>query len=443
MCSADALFARYCRRYDVVGSPAVVSPADRSTRLWVVIPAYREEELQVPLESLARCDPPECAVEVLYVLNYPEGDEEGGRLARRGWRLLRKKRKELPSWLRVHALLWCGVRRGRSGAGYARKVGADQALYRAFGIGVLDKSAILFLDADCRVSRGYLRVAYSLLRRFDLVHFGFRHRVRDEAWRRVTDLYELRLRYYRWGLRWSGVPWATYTIGSCLGVRMEAYMRWGGLSLRHQAGEDFYFVHKLLPYVSFCEGPVCVFPEGRPSLRVPFGTGRALVGGGVEWFIPFEAFVQLRRVYQSLPYWVECPEEWRRLPGLALEFGGRSFWVRLARSLSGRYERALFQAVCSLSGLWVWRFLRWVTERRYGYALVVSASRRLLGELGGWGEGCGLVESCEDLEGLVNAFCLLDQRYPVVKRSVRALREEWWGSAQLGRPIQRRSVCPR
>ena len=44
---------------------------------------------------------------------------------------------------------------------------------------------------------------------------------------------------------------------------------------RRKAGEDFYFMHKLLPLGGFRYLPATVFPSNRVSDRVPFGTGRA------------------------------------------------------------------------------------------------------------------------------------------------------------------------
>lgn len=46
---------------------------------------------------------------------------------------------------------------------------------------------------------------------------------------------------------------------------------------RHQAGEDFYFLQKIIPHGNFLElNSTCIIPSPRPSDRVPFGTGRAM-----------------------------------------------------------------------------------------------------------------------------------------------------------------------
>jgi len=57
----------------------------------------------------------------------------------------------------------------------------------------------------------------------------------------------------------------------------KTYIKFGGMN-RHQAGEDFYFLQKIIPHGNFKElNSTCIFPSPRPSNRVPFGTGRAML----------------------------------------------------------------------------------------------------------------------------------------------------------------------
>jgi hypothetical protein len=84
------------------------------------------------------------------------------------------------------------------------------------------------------------------------------------------------MRYYRNALKYAGFPHAMYTIGSCFAVLASAYIAVGGMN-RRQAGEDFYFLHKLVQYGNV--GNIVstkVYPSSRISDRVPFGTGPAL-----------------------------------------------------------------------------------------------------------------------------------------------------------------------
>jgi len=56
----------------------------------------------------------------------------------------------------------------------------------------------------------------------------------------------------------------------------DAYLRFGGMN-KNKAGEDFYFLQKIIPHGEFEElNTTIVYPSPRPSYRVPFGTGRAM-----------------------------------------------------------------------------------------------------------------------------------------------------------------------
>jgi hypothetical protein len=86
----------------------------------------------------------------------------------------------------------------------------------------------------------------------------------------------LHLRYYFQALAFTGFPNVFHTVGSSIAVKSMAYMKVGGMN-RRQAGEDFYFVQKLVPAGGyFSLNSTTVFPSPRVSGRVPFGTGAAV-----------------------------------------------------------------------------------------------------------------------------------------------------------------------
>ena len=61
-----------------------------------------------------------------------------------------------------------------------------------------------------------------------------------------------------------------------MAVRSDAYQNQGGMN-RRKAGEDFYFLHKIIAIGGFSElKSTKVIPSPRQSDRVPFGTGRAV-----------------------------------------------------------------------------------------------------------------------------------------------------------------------
>ena len=163
----------------------------------------------------------------------------------------------------------------KDGVGLARKIGLD------LGLSVLleetgGEGALLSLDADTLVAPDYLSAVYGAMAQPDawagVVHFE--HRLPDTHQERLAILcYELFLRAHVLGLRYAESPYAFHSVGSTMVCRAEAYVAVSGMN-RRQAGEDFYFLQQLAK-----TGPVrtitstTVYPDARPSTRVPFGTG--------------------------------------------------------------------------------------------------------------------------------------------------------------------------
>ena len=89
-------------------------------------------------------------------------------------------------------------------------------------------------------------------------------------------LYDYSLRYYVDQLAEAVSPYAFHTIGSLIVVRPSAYAAVRGIPKR-SAAEDFYFLNKLAKVgaVHSLAEPVLKV-AGRPSQRVPFGTGPAI-----------------------------------------------------------------------------------------------------------------------------------------------------------------------
>jgi hypothetical protein len=142
---------------------------------------------------------------------------------------------------------------------------------------------ILTLDADVTLSHNYFTEVLKWFaadedRQGATVYFEHPlhgHDFEAEVYKAIT-LYELHLRYYLQALRYVGFPYAFHTMGSAMSVRAVAYARIGGMP-RKQAGEDFYFLQKLIPLGIFGEiNTTVVYPSPRPSDRVIFGTGAAI-----------------------------------------------------------------------------------------------------------------------------------------------------------------------
>jgi hypothetical protein len=163
------------------------------------------------------------------------------------------------------------------GVGLARKIGNDAVL----ALGALGRVASPWLhntDADVLLPPDY----FGQLEGVDPAGVGcaiysYEHRFEaDPALAEAARLYEISLRYYVLGLAWAGSPYAYQSMGSCLAIPAEAYAAVRGFP-RKNAAEDFYLLDKLAKVGSIVRlsGTPLVL-EGRPSDRVPFGTGRAV-----------------------------------------------------------------------------------------------------------------------------------------------------------------------
>jgi hypothetical protein len=139
---------------------------------------------------------------------------------------------------------------------------------------------ILSLDADTLCQENYLSEVELISREHpDLkaCNFHFEHPIQgvgfpESVYNGIIQ-YELHLRYYIEGLRFAGHPHAYHTVGSAFGVRAGVYAAQGGMN-RRKAGEDFYFLQKVIPLGGFYEiHSTGVMPSPRPSDRVGFGTG--------------------------------------------------------------------------------------------------------------------------------------------------------------------------
>ncbi|WP_114750227.1 glycosyltransferase [Pleomorphovibrio marinus] len=278
----EELYSTYSSRFNIF-EVSILEVPDPATSLMICLPCYKEPDLISTLESLANCHPPNGKVELIICINAPEQAspsdlaQNAETLAAIGeWKV-----HQQPYFLNTHILKFEKLDKKHAGAGWARKIAMDEALARWAVLG--KDGPIICLDADCQVSRDYLQAIEEVfqLSWVKLGHLQFSHpfeKEEDIILKKGIIHYELHLRCHIAGLRWAGYPFAVHTLGSCMVVRASHYAKEGGMN-RRKAGEDFYFMHKLLPLGGFVEIPATVFPSCRISDRVPFGTGRAQL----EW----------------------------------------------------------------------------------------------------------------------------------------------------------------
>lgn len=264
----------------------------KSLSMVVVIPCHNEPDLISSLESIANCSPSgapfggppsdrspnrgTAITEVITVIN--SGEQHSDEIVQHN----RKTLEEARAWavehsnekLNFHFILVEGMRKKHAGVGLARKIGMDEAALRLSetekGEGV-----IVCFDADSKCDDNYLveiEKAFAENPKAPGASIYYEHPLESDG----IILYELYLRYYVQALRWTGYPFAYHTIGSSMAVRSEVYKAVGGMN-RKKAGEDFYFLHKLIPRGNFLEiNGTRVIPSPRTSDRVPFGTGKAM-----------------------------------------------------------------------------------------------------------------------------------------------------------------------
>ncbi|MCA1580780.1 MAG: glycosyltransferase family 2 protein [Acidobacteria bacterium] len=163
------------------------------------------------------------------------------------------------------------------GVGLARKIGSDVVLALQ-AAGTVTSPWIHNTDADVLLPPDYFDQTDAL----DPAGAGcaiyfYDHRFEeDPALAEAARLYEISLRYYVLGLAWAESPYAYQSMGSCLAIPAAAYTAVRGFP-RKNAAEDFYVLDKLAKAGTILRlSGTALLLEGRPSDRVPFGTGRAL-----------------------------------------------------------------------------------------------------------------------------------------------------------------------
>lgn len=276
----------------------------------VVIPCFNEFYLVKTLNSIWDSKRTTSSVEVIIVINSAENTEQ---------KILNQNIKslnEVKNWIAQHddsllrffVLDEQNLPRKFAGAGLARKIGMDQAVYR-FNHLKNNDGVIVSIDADTTIKSDYfveLERHFNKYPKTNVITSYFEHPIEgnefDKDIYNAISIYELYLRYYKQALNYTGFPYSFYTIGSCFAVNANTYIKQGGMS-RKQAGEDFYFLHKIFPLGKCYEiNSTCVYPSSRTSDRVPFGTGpmvKSIIDTKQEEFLSyaFDSFLELKQFF--------------------------------------------------------------------------------------------------------------------------------------------------
>jgi hypothetical protein len=376
----------------------------------IVIPCYNEPNLLASLNSLWRCARPERAVEVIVVINSSETSTP--EILEQNRRTLEEAklwaREDCDRYFRIHFLHTPDLPRKHAGVGLARKIGMDEALYRADSLNRLALPIVCF-DADSTCDANYLteiEIYFAAHPKSPGCSIYFEHPLENEdthhgvtektppqcasavipssSLNEAITLYELHLRYYVQGLRLAGFPHAYHTIGSSMAVRASAYMKQGGMNKR-QAGEDFYFLHKIIPLGNFGEiNTTRVIPSPRPSDRVPFGTGRAvrdyLATRKFETY-PIESFHDLKDLFANIPALRESNEPLTKLAAPLQQFLTAQYIERtLAEIRTHTTTAETFRARFFrwFDGFLAMKYIHHARDTNYGPSEITHAARTLI-----------------------------------------------------------------
>ncbi len=188
------------------------------------------------------------------------------------------RRADLPITVLDRATKGLGWPNEKGGVGAARA-----ALFEAVCALAEDQDLFVSLDADTITDENYLA---SVCEAFE-THPGasglaarYLHETTgNQAQDRAILRYEIYLRSYFLNLAATDTPFLFTALGSAIAMPVEAGKKVSGPPVR-TAAEDFYLLQKLAkigPIALWTDG--LVRPSGRPSDRVPFGTGPAVAQG--------------------------------------------------------------------------------------------------------------------------------------------------------------------
>lgn len=347
---------------------------ESSLKLVCVIPCMDEPSMLTIITHLQSRDMPRYAVEIIVVVNHAENASEKIVLQNRETvQNLQRLAQNSLSDCHLHVITAFDLPVKKAGVGLARKIGMDEAMLRLAVVG-RPEGIIASLDADCHVESDYFTKLLGYFEDYPKQHAAlceYAHPledVDDAVHRQAMISYELFLRYIKLGLGFACLPYAFTAIGSCMVVRANAYARHHGMNMR-QAGEDFYFMHKLARErrVETLHG-IVVYPSSRLSNRTPFGTGQAVAqacagDGEYQRFADPDVFVQLQAMVASLDVlfrhaqvmsWLEALP-----PELALFLQDQGFESAVAgmRANASSVEPFRRHYFTWFDGLKAWRFI--------------------------------------------------------------------------------------
>ncbi len=282
----------------------------------ITIPTLADDEIFNALESLSKCKLTN-SKRVLVVVLINESEEADEKVRTKNIEIFTKI-KNTNFDIETEVRYIKGIPERLAGVGFARRILMDEAIclfkkeydekFKGKDIVEFMSGKFIFsLDSDCTVSENYFSAAEILeSKNADFGILSFAHRFSEEKEiKKAGILWEIFLRYWRDSLRVFSYKNAFYPIGSLFLFRATPYIVSMGMNIR-QAGEDFYFLQKVIPLARVVDIPIYVFPKAEPSQRTPFGTGKEIhlyISGKrerLEKVWNFKSFEQIGEIMRSI-----------------------------------------------------------------------------------------------------------------------------------------------
>ena len=362
----------------------------KDLKIIVVIPSYNEKNIQPTIDSLfLKQDDFSFNVEVIVLINNSESEieeiKEQNLLTLKTLQIL----SETYSKRNMHLIpvLIGDLDAKHAGVGWARKLGMDIATQRFRTINF--NGTIVGLDADTVVESNYLNSIYSFFsnNNFNAASIYFEHPITGDSFSDVhleqIKYYELHLRYYKNSLKYSNLPYSFHTIGSAFALTASAYARQGGMN-RRKAGEDFYFINKLIKGEIFGEiNDTKVMPSPRVSNRVPFGTGRAILEGlntkkDLSLTYDFQSF----EVIHSWINRIETKDfKYENFPEILKAYLGEEIWIKhhtMMLNNTNSHKSYLKLFYNTFDAFWMLKFIHFSRDNYYPNTRLLDNTNALL-----------------------------------------------------------------
>lgn len=390
----------------------------KDLQISVVIPCFNEVDLGRSLEALQACEISAYgSVEVIVVVNHSENASEEIKTLNKAVfnEGVEFAKKRASNQIIFHFIEAFDLPKKHAGVGLARKIGMDEALRR---FAKIERDGIIVcFDADSLCEKNYLLEIDNHFRKFPKTpgcSIHYEHPIgggeySEEVYSAIIA-YELHLRYYKNALKFAGLPYAFHTIGSSMAVRASSYAKQGGMNKR-KAGEDFYFLSKIIELGNFTElSATKVIPSPRVSDRVPFGTGKAvgdIIGDKQKSFTTysFQTFIDLKFFVSEVigngkEINISGISDLIESFCLSSNFGGRLTEILKNTTTKEAFLQRFFKV---FDAFWVLKLVHFSRDNFYSNTPILEAVNLLLKE------GYGIEDKCQTEKEALLVFRKLDQ----------------------------------